>query len=170
MNFIDGAVVQLDCVLRITPASWNNWHRTELKRYVPSPHAGIPECRRLSYQLGDRQAQRFDASGAYRWKGQAVHGTDLNRSESSRRAASTSRVRVMPPNLGKPGRRQADADQGRELATAAAAFNRVVHIRLLANQRDKPNPHTLPSPGQLHRSHQIVRIPRRSPLRPVANA
>jgi hypothetical protein len=45
MNFIDGAVVQLECVLRIMPASWNNWHRTELKRYVLSPHGLMPGFR-----------------------------------------------------------------------------------------------------------------------------
>jgi hypothetical protein len=36
---------------------------------------------------------------------------------------------------------------GDEIATGTAGFIRVGHIRLLANQRDKPSPHTLPIPG-----------------------
>jgi hypothetical protein len=33
---------------------------------------------------------------------------------------------------------------GDEIATGTTGFIRVGHIRLLANQRDKPSPHTLP--------------------------
>ncbi len=35
---------------------------------------------------------------------------------------------------------------GDEIATGTTGFIRVGHIRLLANQHDKPSPHTLPIP------------------------
>jgi hypothetical protein len=57
-----------------------------------------------------------------------------------------------------------------EAMTFTTGLNRTVHIRLLANLRDKPNPDTLPIPRQLPRSQQTVRILQQLPLRPVANA
>jgi hypothetical protein len=56
------------------------------------------------------------------------------------------------------------------LEAMTTGLNRTVHIRLLANLRDKPNPDTLPIPRQLPRSQQTMRILQQLPLRPVANA